>query len=287
MKKNLLLIVFCFTLLFPIFAQGRSATGDLGGALAAMDSAFAALEQEELTSIDEYYLGRAVTANILAIYRPYTANPNLTRYLNLICQVIAVNSPKPEIFNGYRVIILDTPELNAFASPGGHIMITKGLVEAAASEDMLAAVIAHEFAHIMLLNANVVIANMQFHEDMAETANRAAQLSASNSQQAARAVLFRNSITGLVDTLIKNGYSHEQEFEADTAAIMLLAASGYNPRSLIEMLRVMQQAQGSQTIGFASTHPSLELRINSAERTAGRYRVRNTSSSRASRFFNR
>src|SRR5215469_12178386 len=63
-------------------------------------------------------------------------------------------------FNGFYVMILDTMQFNAFASPGGHIFLTRGLVEATTSEDMLAALIAHEMAHIQLKHGLNLISSM-------------------------------------------------------------------------------------------------------------------------------
>ena len=295
-KKNFLLGVFGFFLL-PFFASGQSQgtgssasgrtafdVGDLSGALSLMDSILEA--DEEPTAIDEYYLGRAVAANIMTFYRPYSENPELTRYLNRICQTIAVNSPQPELFNGYHVIVLDSSELNAFASPGGHILITKGLVEAAASEDMLAAVIAHEFAHILLRHGTGIIADMRLNDELAATANRAGEIASRNSSVAAKAVLFRNSVNELVDVLMKNGYSQSQEFDADNAAVTLLAASGYNPGALFEVLQIILKTNSSRADGLFSTHPNTLDRINNAAQRAGRYRIPDTSSYRTTRFRN-
>ena len=297
-NKYLLCVILGLSLLLPLLAggqsesgdnspSGRTATGggDLAGAMAMMDTAME--EEEEFSSMDEYYLGRAVAANILSLYRPYTRNPALTRYLNRICQTIVINSPQPELFNGYHVIVLDTSEFNAFASPGGHIFITRGLVEAATSEDMLAAVIAHEFAHIFLKHGIAMISDIRLSNELSATADRAGGLAARESSVAARAVHFGNSVTAMIDVLVKNGYSRAQEYEADSAAITLLAASGYNPGALIEMLRVLQRVQGSQSGGFNSTHPTPAERISNADRMTGRYRTQDTGSYRTSRFINR
>jgi predicted Zn-dependent protease len=254
-----------------------------GNALGVMDNAVNSLD-DEMTLADAYYLGRAVAANILSVYKPYTQNPELTRYVNRICQTIAINSPQPEMFNGYHVIILDSPEFNAFASPGGHILITKGLVDAAASEEMLAAVIAHEFAHILLLHGVSIVADMRLNDALTATADRAAGIAARESQEAARAALFRSSVIKLADVMMKNGYSQAQEFEADTVAITLLAAAGYNPGALAEMLKVLQRTQSTQRGGFNSTHPSPADRLINAEKMNNRYNVRDTSSYRVPRF---
>jgi predicted Zn-dependent protease len=287
MRKLLALLAVCFfaqTVYGEGQAQGRSSSR-ANDALSNMETTSASMD-DEATLKDAYYLGRAVAANILAAYRPYTQNQELTSYLNRICRTIAINSPQPEIFNGYHVIVLDTPEFNAFATPGGHILITRGLVEAATSEDMLAAVIAHEFAHILLMHGMGIIADMRLNDELAATANRAGQIASRESQEAARAVLFRNSVTKLADVMMKNGYSQTQEFEADAAAITLLAASGYNPGALLEMLRILQRVQSSQRGGFNTTHPSPADRITNADRMSGRYRIQDTASYRAPRFRN-
>ena len=255
-------------------------------AISTMNQAVTATEQE-FTPQDEYYLGRAVAANILASYRPYTGNPELSRYLNLICQTLAINSSKPVLFNGYSVMILDSAEFNAFATPGGHIFLTKKLIETATSEDMLAAIIAHELAHIMLHHGTGIIDEMRLMDDMSATANRASGIAGSQSAAANQAAYFRSSVTSSIDTMMKNGYSQTQEFEADKEAVSLLAASGYNPMALVEILAILQRVQPSQSGGFNTTHPSPAMRISSVQPAVNRYRIQDTSSYRVSRFKNK
>jgi predicted Zn-dependent protease len=251
-------------------------------ALYAMERAFG---RDELTPEDEYYLGRAVAANILAAYKPYTANPELTRYLNRICQTIVVNSVQPVIFKDYSVIILDSEEFNAFASPGGHIFLTRFLVEKAASEDMLAAVIAHELVHVMLKHSTAITEDMRLSNEMAAMAEKAREL-AGGSEAATRLMSFRNSVSAVIDLLFNDGYSQEQEFEADREAAALLAAAGYQPGALVEMLKLLQQVQPQQKEGFSATHPSPERRIANVSGYIDRYRVEDTRSYREKRFKN-
>jgi len=92
---------------------------------------------EDINPEQEYYIGRAVAANILSTYKLWNGSPALTAYLNNICAAITINSPRPDIYNGYHVAILDSDEINAFASSGGHILITRGLINAAKSLDAL------------------------------------------------------------------------------------------------------------------------------------------------------
>jgi len=289
MKK--LLPLLCICLLFSAGCQGtRPATQPASTGPGYTYTDFSGMEEafieDEADRLDAYYLGRAVAANILAAYKPYTANVNLTRYVNSICQTIAINSVYPDFFNGYHVIILDSQEFNAFASPGGHIFLTRGLVEATGSEDMLAAIIAHELAHIMLKHSLSIIEDIRLHDEMSEMAERATQF-AGNSEAAAKLTYFRNSVAATIDALVRNGYSQDQEFEADIGAVVLMAAAGYNPISLLEMLNVLQKVQSSQKGGFNITHPSPADRIENARKYVAEYPVQDTRDSRADRFINK
>jgi len=261
-----------------------SAQSRANDALAGMERAFAEVDSEP-TLEDMYFLGRAVAANILTVYKPYTGNPALTRYLNLICQAIVINNPTIELFSGCWVLILDSPELDAFASPGGHILITKGLVEAASSEDMLAAIIAHELAHIKLKHGIKMIEEMRFYDNMVDVANRAFEFSGSSSG-ARRLAEFRASVASLTETILRSGYSYSQEFEADQEALSLLAATGYDPEALTAVLNVLRERQSSGGVGINATHPSPVERLRNIERWIRYYRVQDTRSYRESRFKN-
>jgi predicted Zn-dependent protease len=237
---------------------------------------------EEITPEQEYFIGRAVAANILGSYRLWNGNPALTAYLNHICAAITINSPRPDIFNGYRVGILDSNEINAFATSGGHIFITRGLINAARSEDALAAVIAHEVAHIQLKHGINSIKNSRITQAVLVTGTAAAGAAAGLDVNQLTDI-FNESVGEIVQTLVSNGYSREQEFEADNIAMDLLVSAGYNPSALIEMLRALNTVQVAGS-GFGRTHPTPAQRITNAERTIGRHNVTDTSSHRQARF---
>jgi len=270
-----------------VHLEGQSRSGSkslIDDAFADMDKAFSSMDAE-FTPEDAYYLGRAVAANILTAYKPYTQNPALTQYLNRICQTLVINCPQAVSFNGYHVIILDSPEYNAFATPGGHIFITKKLVEETTSEDMLAAIIAHELAHILLKHGIAIINDMKFNDEMTAAANRAADFAGKDNAAAKRLMLFRDSVSKTMDTMLKNGYSQTQEFEADREAVTLLQKAGYDPMALQDMLKVLQQVQKSQKGGFNTTHPSPADRITNVENV--RYRAQDTRKYRVPRFKNK
>ena len=237
---------------------------------------------DNLTPENEYYLGRAVAAKIAGTYKIYR-DPALETYLNKICQTIVISSPRPDIYNGYHVAILDTDEINAFATPGGHIFVTRGLIACAGNEDALAAVIAHEIAHIQLRHALTSIRNARYVNAAVSGALAGAGGAGGNVKELAG--IMGDSVNEVITTMVVNGFSPAQEFEADTTALSLLAAAGYQPAGLLEMLEVLKQKQGNnKTAGFGKTHPSPAERITKVKKNIGKYKVPDTRNYRTKRF---
>jgi predicted Zn-dependent protease len=238
---------------------------------------------EEITPEQEYYIGRAVGANILSTYKIWNGSPSLTAYLNRICSAIVINSPRPEIYNGYHVMILDSNEINAFATSGGHVFVTRGLIAGANSEEALAGVIAHEIAHIQLQHSIKAIKTSRITQALLVTGTSAAGAAAGYDVNELTDV-FNESVGEIVTTLVNNGYSQSQEFDADSTALSLLASAGYKPSGLTDMLKELEKTQGSRPGGFNKTHPSPAKRIVSAEKSLGKYTVADTSSYRKARY---
>jgi len=303
MKKlvNFIKIIFIFSCVSlsscSTMAELVSAGAQVAGATGVIDKNTAnaisnsgkavANAAEEITPEQEYYIGRAVAANILKTYSLWRGNPALTAYVNRICGAIVINSPRPEIYNGYHVAILDSNEINAFATSGGHIFITRGLIGAAKSEDALAGVIAHEIAHIQLQHSIKAIKTSRITQALMVTGTSAAG-AATGYDVNEMTSIFNETVGDIVGTLVNNGYSQTQEFEADSKALSLLADAGYNPGGLIDMLRELEKTQKGQSGGFNKTHPSPDKRLASAEKALAKLpKVTDTSSYRRARFVNK
>jgi predicted Zn-dependent protease len=261
-----------------VTAKGAGDAGYISGDLANagvrfsedMDNA-----QDDFTPEQEYYIGRAVAAQILARYPIDNSKAAQTEYLNKILQALVVHSPKPEIYNGYHAAILDSDELNAFATSGGHIFVSRALFSCATTEDALAAVLAHETAHIYLRhNIKAIQAARKTRAITTLAAAALDELVANFSEVAADGVV----------ALLNKGYSRNQEFEADITALAILAATGYDPSSLPDMLRALDRDQPSHSGGFNATHPSPKERLNNVNRKLGAYSVPDTRSFRRARF---
>jgi len=265
-------------------AAGKAGVIDKNTASAVSNSSKAiGSAAEEITPEQEYYIGRAVAGNILTSYKLWNGSSALTTYLNNICAAITINSPRPDVFNGYHVAILDSSEINAFATSGGHILITRGLINAAKSEDALAGVIAHEVAHIQLQHSIKAIKTSRITQALLVTGTSAAG-AASGMNVNQLTDVFNESVGEIVQTMVNNGYSKNQEYDADRTALSLMASAGYNPHGLIDMLKELKTAQSKTSGGFNKTHPTPEQRIANAEKSVGKYKVADNRAKRQGRF---
>lgn len=224
--------------------------------LATTSAVNIAQASQTLSPEQEYYLGRAVGARILAKY-PLLDNWKLTEYVNNIGQALVLFSEQPVTHGGYHFAVLDTMEKNAFACPGGMILITKGLIMTAQNEDELAAVIAHEIGHIVHRDGVSSIQQSRMTEALTRTGTQAAA-TYGGSTVATLVSVFEGSIDDVFKTIVVNGYSRSQELAADEAALSYLAKAGYEPSAVKTLLEAMRQGTGG---GMLSTHPGTDDRI--------------------------
>lgn len=219
-----------------------------------------AKKNEEFTPEQEYYIGRSVAAVILNRYPPH-ANPPANEYLNLIVQGLAQVSDRPEIFLGYRVLLLNSDEINAFATPGGHIFITRGLLRCCRSEDAVAAVLAHEIGHIQLKHGMQAIKKERVIEFWKTV----------GTELGGEKLLenFGGAIGDLTNMVINTGYSRPFEYAADDVSQTLLRRLGYNPNGLVEVLMAMEEKLKPDDAGFGKTHPAPKDRIEKVQKKTG------------------
>jgi len=162
---------------------------------------------------DEANIGRREHPKIIRAYGGVYKEPRLNQYISKIGNALAKTSELPNI--KWTFTILDSPQINAFAVPGGYIYVTRGLISLASSEAELSGVIAHEIGHI--------------------TARHTAQRYSSSmvtSGLTMAASIFLGSIAGdaadLASNIAVKSYSRSQEFEADTLGVRYLSRNGYD-----------------------------------------------------------
>jgi len=214
---------------------------------------------QDITPEQEYYIGRSVAATVLATYKPFDMEA-ANAYLNLLGQTVAQFSAKPEVFGGYHFLLLDTDEVNAFAAPGGLILISRGMVRCCKSEDELAAVLAHEVSHVNNQHGLKAIRKGRLTSALTTLGSAAGQ-TLGGAQLAEVTAAFEGSISDITSTMMNNGYARTTEFEADKGAVQIMQRLGYNPAALITMLEQMQKQLKPGGHDFAKTHPAPEVRI--------------------------
>jgi beta-barrel assembly-enhancing protease len=237
---------------------------------------------EDFSNEQEYYIGRTVGARIVNTYPPYDNNA-ANQYLNLLGQTLALASDRPTTFIGYRFLILDSDEINAFAAPGGLIFVTRGLLRCCPTEDAVAAVLAHEIGHVA--GKHGLRAIQQTRITSALTSVAIDQTKKYGSADLAELVgTFEDSISDITTTLIDRGYSRELEYDADNAAVKILKRAGYNPNGLVDMLKAMQTRLKPGGVDFAKTHPAPVDRIAQIQTVIGPYAPVQSPEARQQRF---
>ena len=198
---------------------------------------------------DEIIIGRNVAARVISRFG-IDNNPEATYYINLLGTTLAQRSNRPDI--AYHFAILDTNDVNAYACPGGFIFITRGVLRTVKDEAELAAVLAHEIAHV---TERHIIKALQKSEMMKVGAQVAADALSNGGP------LFDNMINTATDSLFK-GLKKGDEYDADKQAIIYLSHTGYDYPAMFDVLSLLerQQKAGKAKI-LSQTHPTPANRI--------------------------
>lgn len=222
---------------------------------------------EDITPEQEYYIGRSVAATVLHAYTPYDV-AKVNTYLNEVGQSLAMVSDKPETFGGYRFLVLDSDEINAFAAPGGFIFISRGMLRLCSNEDELAAVLAHEIGHVQLEHGLRAIKSSRLTSAFTIIAAESAKQFGSESLRDLTTA-FEGSISDITQTMMNSGYARRLENEADAACITILRRIGYDPYALTQVLEAMSKNLKPGGRDFAKTHPDPKVRIADLRRIQG------------------
>ncbi|MBN1435378.1 M48 family metallopeptidase [Candidatus Fermentibacterales bacterium] len=216
----------------------------------------------ELSDSEEYYLGRAVAANILTLYSPSDC-AEFQEYLNLVGAAVALSSPMPATYGGWHFVLLDSDQINAMACPGGLVFICRGLLEQVSSEDELACILAHEVSHVALRHGIRSVENAKWMDAFTTLGTEAAELSGSDLDEITEG--FGDIALDITSNLMTTGYSRTSEREADSLAVIIADAAGYDAGGLEIVLDRMCGIEDRSGQGFWQTHPSPESRRSDVE----------------------
>ena len=203
----------------------------------------------------EIELGTELNQQILQ-ESPVYQDQQLQEYVNEIGQKLAAISHRPDI--DYTFTVIDSPDINAFALPGGFIFINRGLMLYLNSEDQLAAVLGHEIGHVTARHSVRQQAASQTNNVLAGVL------------VVATGVSSLGETSSLLGGALLSGYGRDMELESDGLGAEYLASAGYDPLAMVEVIGVLKNHEdftkrtssgGVSYHGVFATHPRNDTRL--------------------------
>ena len=212
-----------------------------------------------ITVKDEEDMSRQILAMIHKYY-DLVDDPSLVSYVNDIGNRILSTLPQQPF--KYRFYVINEDVYNAFATPGGHIFVYTGLLDAMEEEEELAGILGHEIAHVYCRHISQRIERSK-KLGVATLAGIAAGilLGVGGAGEAASAVTMGSMAAGQSAEL---AYSRENEMQADQFGVKFTTAAGYSASGLLKILKKIRSKTwfGSDQIPkYLMTHPAVEDRI--------------------------
>jgi len=202
----------------------------------------------------EIEIGRGIAATIAGRY-PVSRDTALTTYVNLVGLTVASEAARPDI--AYRFAVLETPDVNAFAAPGGYIFVTRGALDLMESESDLAGVLAHEVGHV---NRRHVIEQIRKSDAMRSVENEAGLTGGALDQ-----------VIGSGSNVLFMGLSRGDEAEADSIGLELAYAAGYDPGGLSRFVQKLVSHAGEGPLAdLMASHPDQRERLEALARISRR-----------------
>ncbi len=235
-----------------------------------------------MSEAQEIRLGNRYHTEIIKQY-PLYDNPELQAYISDIGNRLAANSHRSHL--DFSFYLVDSPQVNAFAVPGGHIYITRGIMAYMQDEAQLAGVIGHEIGHVTARHSVRQSAQSQLSGLLS-----AAVAIGTGSQG------FAQLSTTLGGALV-SGYGRKHELESDRLGAEYLAKAGYDSRKMIEVVGILKDqelasreralAEGKQPSsyhGLFATHPKNDTRLKQVVSEAKKYQTPQKSITNSEKF---
>jgi predicted Zn-dependent protease len=213
-----------------------------------------------MTPEQEVALGLQTAPQMAQEFGGLHTDGELQSYVEAIGEQIVSRSAARGSGYQYDFHLLADPEtVNAFALPGGQVFITAALLGRLQDEGQLAGVLGHEIGHVVGRHSAEHLAKAQLTQILVGAAGVAASGEGSDGQQAA-------AIAAVVGQVVNMRFGRQDELESDRFGVRFMGESGYDPRALGEVMRILAQASGgSQRPEFLSTHPDPGNRMGEIE----------------------
>jgi predicted Zn-dependent protease len=211
----------------------------------------------DITVEQEIALGLQAAPEMAAQYGGLYPNKEAQAHVDEVGQRVVAGSAASETPYDFEFHLLaDDQTINAFALPGGQIFITAGLLQRLETEAQLAGVLAHEVGHVVARHSAEHIAKARLTEGLTGAAVIAAyDPNDPSSQRTAQ-------VAAVIGQLINMHYGREDEIESDRLGVRFMSEAGYDPRAMIEVMRILASAsEGQRPPEFFSTHPNPDRRI--------------------------
>lgn len=199
---------------------------------------------------EEIALGREITGNLLGA-SPLVKDEALQRYVNKVGRWVASQSERPDL--PWHFGVIESEDLNAFAAPGGYVVITRGLYRKMQNEAQLAGVLGHEIAHVVKKHHLKVLQKQQL-------LNLGAGLLGEKYAKDNQTV---EKVIGSGAEIMARGLDKNAEYEADRMGLVLAARAGYEPYGLPEVLQAISETnpQDNSVALLFKTHPHPDDRL--------------------------
>lgn len=218
---------------------------------------------------EELEIGREMAAKLLGYFGSEPSTSARSEYVTLVGQNLAKQFGRPEI--NYRFAVLKSKMVNAYAVPGGYIFVTKGLIDRLENESELAAVLAHEIAHV---NQRHMYHQIRPKRDMTTNESVVRMMSRGASD-------LGNGLSQVVQAgmkaLLEDGLGKDKELEADSMAVVIVQSAGYDGAAYTRFLARCLKNEAAlkvtgMSVGFAerleTTNQSLAVNVPKSKSSA-------------------
>lgn len=207
---------------------------------------------------EEIALGREIAGNLLGA-APLVKDAALQKYVNSVGRWVASQSERPDL--PWRFGVIESDDLNAFAAPGGYIMLTKGLYRKLSNEAQLAGVLGHEIAHIVEKHQLRVLQKQQL---LNIGAGFLSDKYAKDNQLVSKAI-------GSGAEISARSLDKTAEYEADRLGLSYATRAGYEPYGLADVLQTIGQTnkEDNSIALLFKTHPHPDERLAALSDAAG------------------
>ncbi len=207
---------------------------------------------------EEIALGRNITGSLLGA-APLVKDDALQKYVNQVGRWVASQSERADL--PWKFGVIESADINAFAAPGGYVLITKGLYQKMTNEAQLAGVLGHEIAHVVKKHQLKVLQKQQL---LSSGSNWLKEKFAKGNKLADKAI-------GSGAEISARSLDKDAEFEADRMGMVLAARAGYDAYGLAEVLQTIGQANkaDSSVALLFKTHPAPDDRLAKLGDSAG------------------